>query len=71
MKATAGLFAFLTMLILTANTQVSDAAVVCKYIGVPKGCVATPGVVLRAAPVVAPRVVAPTRRAVRRAVRRH
>jgi hypothetical protein len=36
--------------ILVANAYSADAAVYCKYIGVPKGCVAKPGVVLVAAP---------------------
>ena len=30
----------------------AEAAVYCKYVGVPKGCVAKPGVVLKPAPVV-------------------
>jgi hypothetical protein len=41
--------------ILMASAYSADAAVYCKYVGVPKGCVAKPGVVLVAAP--APAVV--------------
>jgi hypothetical protein len=37
---------------LMAGAQPAGAVVVCKYVGVPKGCVATPGVVLKPAPVV-------------------
>ena len=41
----------LTALLLTANVQPAEAAIVyCKYVGVPKGCVARAGVVLVAAP---------------------
>jgi hypothetical protein len=50
----------LTALLLTANIQQAGAAVYCKYIGVPKGCVARAGVVLVPAPVVvSPGVGAP------------
>jgi hypothetical protein len=42
----------LTALLLTANVQQAGAVVYCKYIGVPKGCVARAGVVLVPAPVV-------------------
>jgi hypothetical protein len=35
---------------LMAGAQPAEAAVYCKYVGVPKGCVARPGVVLRPAP---------------------
>ena len=59
-------FASLTLLgagasmMLILATPPAQAAVYCKYIGVPKGCVAKPGVVLVAAPVVlAPVVRAP------------
>lgn len=72
-----GLFAGAIML---GSNQPAEAAVYCKYVGVPKGCVAKPGVVLVPAPVVhckyvgvpkgcvaAPGVVlAPAPRAVRR-----
>jgi hypothetical protein len=37
---------------LMAGAQPAEAAVYCKYVGVPKGCVARPGVVLKPAPVV-------------------
>jgi hypothetical protein len=51
-----------------ATTQEANAAVYCRYIGFPKGCIVRPGVVLVARPapvrVVKPVVVAP-RRAVR------
>ena len=50
MKSTTTLLGFLTILILTATTQVADAIVYCEYIGVPEGCVVTPGVVLAPAP---------------------
>ena len=40
-----------------AGSSPADAVVYCQYVGVPKGCVVRPGVVLRPAPVVAPRVV--------------
>jgi hypothetical protein len=41
--------AFMSILMLTATTQAADV-VYCDYIGVPKGCVARDGVVLRPAP---------------------
>lgn len=34
------------------NAAPAGAVVYCKYVGVPKGCVAKPGVVLRPAPAV-------------------
>jgi hypothetical protein len=34
------------------SSQSAEAVVYCKYVGVPKGCVAKPGVVLVPAPVV-------------------
>jgi hypothetical protein len=37
---------------LLANSYAANAVVYCKYVGVPKGCVAKPGVVLVPAPVV-------------------
>lgn len=46
----------LSFVVVTAFATGSDsanAAVYCKYIGVPKGCVARPGVVLVPAPAVA------------------
>ena len=44
--------ALLALLIppLVAMTTPADAAVYCRWIGVPKGCVARPGVALRPAP---------------------
>jgi hypothetical protein len=42
--------AALTALLLTANVQPASAVIYCKYVGVPKGCVARAGVVLVAAP---------------------
>ena len=36
--------------ILMSGNQAADAVVYCKYIGMPKGCVVRPGVVLRPAP---------------------
>ena len=41
------------------GSQPADAVVYCKYVGVPKGCVARPGVVLRPAPAVAVGVATP------------
>jgi hypothetical protein len=43
--------------ILAASSFPADAVVYCKYVGVPKGCVARPGVLLVAAPVVRAPVV--------------
>lgn len=37
---------------MTFTTAPAEAVVYCKYVGVPKGCVAKPGVVYRPAPVV-------------------
>lgn len=48
---------------LLANSYAANAVVYCKYVGVPKGCVAKPGVVLVPAPVARP-VAAPAARAV-------
>ena len=54
-KPSALIVAFIALL-LTANVPQTGAAVIyCKYIGVPKGCVARPGFAL----VVAPGVGAP------------
>jgi hypothetical protein len=47
-----GLLALLAAAALTAATRPADAAVYCKYVGFPKGCVAKPGVVLAPAPAV-------------------
>lgn len=47
-----------------ATTEEANAAVYCRYIGYPKGCIVRPGVVLVARPVVVtprPVVVAPRR----------
>jgi len=44
---------FMAMVALVAGSDTADAAVYCKYVGVPKGCVARPGVVLVPAPAVA------------------
>jgi hypothetical protein len=49
----------LTVLLLTANVQQAEAVIYCKYIGVPKGCVARAGVVLVPGPVVVRDVGAP------------
>jgi hypothetical protein len=43
----------LASMTLILSAPPAKAAVYCKYIGVPKGCVARPGVALVAAPVVA------------------
>lgn len=55
----AGLLGLLAAAALTTSGQSADAAVYCKYVGYPKGCVVRPGVVLAPAPavVVAPKVV--------------
>ena len=55
----------LAPMFLVMSAPTAHAAVVyCKYVGVPKGCVARAGVVLAPAPVVvAPVVVAPVVRA--------
>ena len=68
MKTVTTLLAVLTITILSATTQRADAVVYCKYVGVPKGCVARPGVVLRPAPRVAEPgvVVRPVERPIRR-----
>ena len=48
----------LAPMFLVLSTPTANAAVVyCKYVGVPKGCVARAGVVLRPAPVVVAPVV--------------
>jgi hypothetical protein len=52
----AGLLAA-ALLVITAPS--AQAVVYCKYIGVPKGCVARPGVVLAPAPVARRAVVRP------------
>ena len=49
MRTASVLFALLITPIL-AMTAPAGAAVYCQYVGVPKGCVAKPGVVLRPAP---------------------
>jgi hypothetical protein len=46
-------FGVLTAVALIGGQQPADAAVYCKYVGVPKGCVVKPGVVLRPAPAAA------------------
>ena len=68
MKSVTTLLAILTFAILTATTQNANAVVYCKYVGVPKGCVARPGVVLRPVPrAVEPGVVVrPVERPIRR-----
>jgi hypothetical protein len=58
-STTALAFVFLMLV----NAAPAGAVVYCKYVGVPKGCVAKPGVVLAPAPAVravtTPGVVAP------------
>ena len=49
MKTRRALFALLITPIVAMTTP-TGAAVYCQYVGVPKGCVAKPGVVLRPAP---------------------
>lgn len=67
--ATLGFAAAVAFSGLVAVTGPANAVVYCDYIGVPKGCVARPGVVYRPAPVVravpgvgAPGVNTPTNR---------
>lgn len=50
--------ATLASMMLIAGAPAAKAAVYCKYVGVPKGCVAKPGVVLAPAPVVGAPVAA-------------
>jgi hypothetical protein len=45
------LAALLTAGFVTASTEKASAVVYCQYISYPAGCVARPGVVLRARPV--------------------
>jgi hypothetical protein len=45
-------FGLLSAVMLAGSHQPADAVVYCQYVGVPKGCVARAGVVLRPAPVV-------------------
>lgn len=52
MTYSSALTAVLTALLLTTTIQSADAVVYCKYVGVPKGCIARAGVVLVPAPVV-------------------
>jgi len=53
-----GLAGLLAATALTAPVRPAQAAVYCKYVGYPKGCVVKPGVVLAPAPAVfAPKVV--------------
>lgn len=52
MRYSSALVAALTAVLLTTNVQQAGAVVYCKYVGVPKGCVARAGVVLVPAPVV-------------------
>ena len=59
MTYSSALAAVLTALLLTTTIQSADAVVYCKYIGVPKGCIARAGVVLVAPPVVVRDVGAP------------
>ena len=51
--------AALASMMLILGAPPAKAAVYCKYIGVPKGCVARPGVVLAPAPVAAAAVATP------------
>jgi hypothetical protein len=73
MKSVTTLLAVLTFAILTATTQSANAVVYCKYVGVPKGCVARPGVALRPAPRAVERAVEPgvVVRPVERPIRRY
>lgn len=51
MKGIVGLGLLAGAMLLMSSPQ-AEAVVYCKYVGVPKGCVAKPGVVLKPAPVV-------------------
>lgn len=53
MKTTVVSLALMAAAFLIGGHRSAEAVVYCKYIGVPKGCVAKPGVVLRPAPAVA------------------
>jgi hypothetical protein len=52
MKLAIALSPLLAIGFMAATTQSADAAVYCKYVGYPKGCIARAGVVLRPRPVV-------------------
>jgi len=52
MKKTIAVFGLIAGAIVLSSTPPAEAAVYCKYVGYPKGCVAKPGVVLQPMPVV-------------------
>jgi hypothetical protein len=51
MKLSIALAALLATGLLTASTEEASAQVYCQYVNYPVGCIARPGVVLRARPV--------------------
>jgi hypothetical protein len=51
MKRSLGLSVLLTAGFVSASPERADAVVYCQYVSYPAGCVARPGVVLRARPV--------------------
>jgi len=53
MKTVSITMGFLTTAALIASVSSANAVVFCKYVGVPQGCVARAGVVLRPAPAAA------------------
>ncbi len=52
MRKSAIQLGLLAAVVLLGGYQPAEAVVYCRYVGVPKGCVVRPGVVLRPAPVV-------------------
>ena len=57
MKRSIALSAMLIAGFMTASTEEASAVVYCQYVSYPVGCVARPGVVLRARPVARAAVV--------------
>ena len=53
MKLSIALAALLTAGFVVVTTEQASAVVYCSYVGYPAGCVARPGIVLRARPVAA------------------
>lgn len=52
MKKTIAALGLMAGAMLLTDAPAAEAAVYCKYVGVPKGCIVKPGVVLQPAPVV-------------------
>jgi hypothetical protein len=51
MKLSIAFAAILTAGFVTAGTQEASAVIYCQYVSYPAGCIARPGVVLRARPI--------------------